>query len=128
MFSFNVFDFITVRFIFMIRINTSISKKRRHKKILKSNKSYVGSHSRLFRVANQEKMKSLYYSYFGRKEQKRNLKSMWIKQINIMTRKFGMNYSKFFFYLKNKEVCINRKILSKISINDEYVFSLLVVL
>ena len=75
----------------MTRANTSVSKRKAHKKILKSNKGYVGSHSRLFRVANQQQMKSIYYSYFGRKKQKRNLKSLWIKQINIASRRLNKN-------------------------------------
>lgn len=109
----------------MTRVNTSVSKRKAHKKILKSNKGYVGSHSRLFRVANQQQMKSIYYSYFGRKKQKRNLKSLWIKQINIASRRLNKNYNKIICYLKNNKVCLNKKILAKLCVHDIHVFSLL---
>lgn len=109
----------------MTRVNTSVSKRKAHKKILKSNKGYVGSHSRLFRVANQQQMKSVYYSYFGRKEQKRKLKSVWIKQINITSRSFNENYNKIVSRLKNNKVCINKKILAKLCVHDIHVFSFL---
>ena len=41
------------------------------KKVLKSAKGFRGAHSRLFRTANSQVLKSLKYSYTGRKKKKR---------------------------------------------------------
>jgi len=54
----------------MARVKRGNVARRRRKKILNLAKGYKGSHSRLFRVANQQVMKALVYSYVGRKQKK----------------------------------------------------------
>jgi large subunit ribosomal protein L20 len=55
----------------MVRVKRNVARKRR-KKILSLASGYRGAHSVLFRVANQQVMKALRYSYVGRKK-KENL-------------------------------------------------------
>ena len=49
----------------MVRIKRGNVARKRRKKVLKLAKGFQGSHSRLFRVANQQVMKALKYSYTG---------------------------------------------------------------
>ena len=51
----------------MARVKGALSTRKRHKKILKLAKGYRGAKSKLYRIANQAVMKSLSYSYTGRK-------------------------------------------------------------
>ena len=55
----------------MVRVKRGNVARKRRKKILKFAKGYHGAHSRLFRVANQQVIKALRYSYIGRKQKKR---------------------------------------------------------
>jgi large subunit ribosomal protein L20 len=55
-------------------------EKHKRRKILSLASGYRGAHSVLFRVANQQVMKALRYSYVGRKQKKRI--RIWISRIN----------------------------------------------
>lgn len=54
----------------MVRIKRGNIARKRRKKVLKLAKGFKGAHSKLFRVANQQVMKALKYSYVGRKQKK----------------------------------------------------------
>ena len=60
----------------MVRVKRGNVARKRRKKILQLAKGYRGAHSRLFRVANQQVMKALRYSYVGRKQKKRLFTAM----------------------------------------------------
>lgn len=107
----------------MARVKRAVNARKKHKKVLKQAKGYFGSKSKLFKVANQAVMKSLNYSYVGRKQKKRDFRKMWIQRINAAARLNGLSYSRFIRGLKKANVEINRKMLSEIAIHDEKAFS-----
>lgn len=110
----------------MARVKRGMNTRKRHKKTLKLAKGYFGAKSKLFKTANQAVMKSLNYSYIGRKQRKRNFRQMWIQRINAAARQNGLSYSKFINGLKKADVQINRKMLSELAIHDEEAFKELV--
>ena len=110
----------------MPRVKNSVSTRRRRKKILKLAKGYFGSKSKLFKTANQQVMKSLYYAYRDRKVRKRDFRKLWIARINAAARNNGLSYSQFMGGLKKAGVEINRKMLADMAINDPGSFSRLV--
>jgi large subunit ribosomal protein L20 len=55
----------------MVRIKRGNIARKRRKKILSMASGYRGTHSVLFRIANQQVMKALRYSYIGRKQKKK---------------------------------------------------------
>ncbi len=110
----------------MARVKGALNTRKHHKKILKLAKGYRGAKSKLYRVANQAVMKSLSYSYVGRKQKKRDFRSMWITRISAACKMNGINYSRFMNGLKKANIEINRKILSEIAINDPAAFTNLV--
>lgn len=110
----------------MSRTKTGFVTKKRHKKIIKFNKGYRGSHSRLFKVSNQQNMRSFTYAYADRRKRKRLFRRLWIKQLNCVAKENSTNYSTFIKKLKSLKIELNRKILSKISINDNKVFKSLI--
>lgn len=109
----------------MSRTKTGTITKKRHKKIIKFNKGYSGSHSRLFKVANQEYMKSHKYSYADRKKRKSYFRKTWIKQLNNIAKQNYSSYNKLTKRLKDSKINLNRKILSKLSITDKTTFDIL---
>ncbi|MDO5027896.1 MAG: 50S ribosomal protein L20 [Bacillota bacterium] len=110
----------------MARIKRAVNARKKHKKILKLAKGYFGGKSKLFKTANQAVMKSLNYSYVGRKQRKRDFRKLWIQRINAAARINGLSYSRFISGLKKANVEINRKMLSEIAIHDEKAFAQLV--
>jgi large subunit ribosomal protein L20 len=110
----------------MARVKGALSTRKRHKKILKLAKGYRGAKSKLYRIANQAVMKSLSYSYVGRKLKKRDFRSLWITRISAACKMNDINYSRFMNGLKKANIEINRKMLSEIAINDPAAFTQLV--
>ncbi|MFA4884899.1 MAG: 50S ribosomal protein L20 [Desulfotomaculaceae bacterium] len=110
----------------MPRAKSSVVSRNRHRKILKLAKGYRGSKSKLFRVANQQVMKSLVYAYRDRKNRKRDFRRLWITRINAAARMNGISYSRLMNGLKLAGVDINRKLLADIAVNDIQAFGTLV--
>ena len=107
----------------MARIKGAMMTRKRRKKVLKLAKGYYGAKSRLFKTAKQAVMKSGNYAYIGRKQKKRNFRSLWITRISAACRMNGMNYSTFMNGLKKAQINLNRKMLSEIAIHDEAAFA-----
>lgn len=110
----------------MARVKGAVTTRARHKKVLKRAKGYFGAKSIRFRMANQAVMKSLKYSYIGRKERKRDFRKLWIARINAAARMNGMSYSKFISGIKKANITINRKMLAEMAVNDMEGFKALV--
>lgn len=110
----------------MTRIKRGSVAKKRRKKIFKITEGFRGSHSKLFRTANQQALKALKYSYFDRRKKKRDLKNTWIRRINAASRNLGTSYNKFINGLKNQKIALNKKILSELILKDEKTFKKLI--
>ena len=107
----------------MARVKSGRTTRARHKKILKQAKGYYGAKHYRYRMANQAVMKSLAYSYVGRKDRKSNFRKLWITRINAAARQNGLTYSKMIAGLKKANVTINRKMLAEIAVTDSAAFT-----
>ena len=110
----------------MSRVKSGVTRRKKHKKILKLAKGYRGSRSKLYRVAHQSVMKALSYAYRDRKVRKRDFRRLWIARINAAARINGLSYSKFMNGLKQAGVEVNRKMLAELAVNDNNSFIQLV--
>ena len=110
----------------MVRVKRGNVARKRRKKILQFAKGYRGAHSRLFRVANQQVMKALRYSYIGRKQKKRTFRKLWITRINAASRLNGLSYSRLIHNFKKSNIELNRKMLSQVAILDTLTFKELI--
>ena len=110
----------------MVRVKRGNVARKRRKKILSLASGYRGAHSVLFRVANQQVMKSLRYAYIGRKQKKRIFRKIWISRINASSRLNGISYSQLIHQFKKSNIDLNREMLSQISILDASTFKLLI--
>ncbi len=109
----------------MARVKGAMMTRKRRKKTLKLAKGYWGGKSKLFRTAKEAVMKSGQYAYIGRKQKKRDFRSLWITRISAGCKMNGMNYSTFMNGLKKAGVTLNRKMLSEIAIADPVAFTAL---
>ena len=106
----------------MPRVTKSVTAKAKHKKTLNATKGHYGARSRLFKTAKQSHIKSLQYAFRDRKNKKREFRSLWIARINAGAKELGVSYSKLVNSLSNKNIILNRKILSDIATNDNSTF------
>ncbi len=109
----------------MARIKGGMNAKQKHNKVLKLAKGYRGARSKQYRVAKQSVMRALTSAYVGRKQKKRQFRTLWIARINAAARLNGLSYSKFMFGLKQANITINRKILADLAVNDAEGFAAL---
>ena len=110
----------------MARIKGAMMTRKRRKKTLKLAKGYWGSKSKHFKMAKEQVMKSGNYAFVGRKQKKRDFRSLWITRINAACRAEGVNYSTFMNGLKKSGIELNRKMLSEMAIHDAASFNALV--
>ena len=110
----------------MARIKGAMMTRKRRKKILKLAKGYWGAKSKLFKMANQQVMKSLKYAYKGRRLKKRDFRRLWITRISAGCKANDINYSRFMNGLKKANITVNRKVLADIALTDASGFTKLV--
>ena len=109
-----------------MRVKRGNVLRKRHKKILKLAKGFIGARSRIFKVANIAVMKKLKYQYRDRRVLKRNMRALWIVRINAAVREMGLSYSKFMNMLKKADIQVNRKMLADLAVNEPDAFKVLV--
>ena len=110
----------------MARVKGGNIHKNRRNKVLKLAKGYFGSKHKLYKTAKEQIMHSLKYAYRDRKQNKREMRKLWITRINAACRMNDISYSKFISGLNKAGVAINRKMLSEIAIDDAVAFTGLV--
>ena len=106
----------------MVRVKRGNVARKRRKKVLKAAKGFRGAHSRLFRIANQQVIKSLRYSYAGRKKRKRKFRELWITRINSAARNNHTKYNTLINRLKMSKILLNRKMLAQLAVIDPVAF------
>jgi large subunit ribosomal protein L20 len=106
----------------MARVKRGVTAHRRHKKILKLAKGYFNARRKVFRVAKQAVTKAGQYAYIGRKQKKRQFRSLWIVRINAAARLHGLSYSRFINGLLKANITMDRKALADIAIHDPAAF------
>ena len=107
----------------MPRVKGGTVTRKRRKKVIKLAKSYYGAKHILFKVANQQVMKSGNYAFRDRKQKKRDFRKLWITRINAAARINGLSYSRLMFGLKLAGIEMNRKMLADLAISDAQAFA-----
>ena len=111
----------------MPRVKRSTKRNDRRKKILKRASGYFLTKSKLYQAAQEAVERGLKFAYIGRKQKKRQFRSLWIVRINAACKLNGMSYSTFINGLKKAGIGLDRKILSDIAANDAAGFAALAV-
>lgn len=106
----------------MPRSVNAVASRARRKKILKQAKGFFGRRKNVWTVAKNAVEKAMQYAYRGRKEKKRNFRSLWITRINAGAREYGLSYSQFMGALKKNNIELNRKVLADLAMNHPEAF------
>lgn len=109
----------------MARTKTGTTRKARHNKILKANKGYRLTKSKLYKVAKEAYLHAGQYAFAGRKKRRRDIRRLWIVRLKaaLLGQENPMSYSRFINLLKVKNILLNRKVLSELAIKSPKAFS-----
>ena len=107
----------------MTRVTRGVTKRRRHKKILKLTKGHQGVRHRLYRRAHESLIHALQYAYTHRRERKGDMRRLWNIRINAAAHANGTSYSRLMHGLRLGGVEVNRKMLADLAIRDPGAFT-----
>ena len=110
----------------MPRVKRGTHRRASRKKVLDRAKGYFLTKSKLYRAAMEAVDRGLKFAYVGRKNKKREYRSLWIVRINASCRANGIPYSKFIHGLKAAGLELNRKVLADVALHDDAAFLQLV--
>jgi len=110
----------------MPRSVNHVASRARRKNLMKLAKGYFGRRKNVWTVAKNAVEKGLVYAYTGRKQKKRNFRSLWITRINAGARQYGMSYSKFMGSVHKSGIELNRKVLADLAMNHPEAFKAIV--
>ncbi len=77
---------------------------------------------RVKRGTKRRAKRGLKFAYSGRKQKKRQYRSLWIVRIGAAAKLNGMSYNQFIHGLKQGGVELDRKILADLAVNDPGAF------
>ena len=110
----------------MPRSVNHVASRARRKRVMKLAKGYFGRRKNVWTVAKNAVEKGLVYAYIGRKQKKRNFRSLWITRINAGARINGMSYSQFMGAVHKSGIELNRKVLADLAMNNPEAFKAVV--
>jgi large subunit ribosomal protein L20 len=109
----------------MPRVKRGTKRRARRKKILERASGYFLTKSKLYRSAKESVERGLKFAYSGRKQKKRQYRSIWIVRIGAAAKLNGLSYSVFINGLKKAGIELDRKILADLAVNDPSGFTAL---
>jgi large subunit ribosomal protein L20 len=102
----------------MPRVKRGTKRNDRRKKILKRASGYFLTKSKLYQAAQEAVERGLKFAYSGRKQKKRQYRSLWIVRINAAAKINNISYSQLIHGLKTAGIELDRKMLADIAVND----------
>lgn len=102
----------------MPRVKRGTKRLAKRKKILKRAEGYFLTKSKLYRAAKESVDRALNFAYAGRRQKKRQFRSLWIVRIGAAAKLNGISYSQFINGLKKAGVELDRKVLADIAVKD----------
>lgn len=106
----------------MPRTTSAVPRHRRRKRIIKQARGYFGSRSKQWHSANETVMRAGKYAYAGRRQRRRDFRSLWITRLSAACLGHGITYSRLIHGLRQADVALNRKMLSELAIHDPLAF------
>lgn len=105
-----------------MRVKRGVTVHRKHKKILSFARGYRAGRSKLYRQAREATIHAGADAYRGRREKKRQMRSLWITRLNGALAPYNISYSQFIKKLKDNKIELDRKILAQIALENPKVF------
>jgi large subunit ribosomal protein L20 len=109
-----------------MRVKRGVAAHKKHKKVLKSTKGYLGSNHKLIKRAREAMWHAGDYAHAHRRRKGGDFRVMWISRINAALTPFGIRYSEFIAKLDKKNIKLNRKVIALMALDKPEVFAKIV--
>lgn len=96
--------------------------QKRRRNILDEVKGYRLQRSKKKRVAREAIYHAQTYAFAHRKDKKNDFRRLWTVRINAALMNHGIKYSRFIKMLKDKNIELDRKVLSTIALENPEAF------
>ena len=100
----------------MVRVTNWYVRHRRHKSFLKQAKWFNLGRKNVYKQVRLALIKQGQNAYIGRKLKKRQFRRLWIERLSSALRSKGDRYSVFISNMNQKNIKLNRKVLSNIAV------------
>jgi large subunit ribosomal protein L20 len=107
----------------MPRVKRGTKRRAKRKKILDRAEGYFLTKSKLYRSAKESVERGLKFAFVGRRQKKRQYRSLWIVRIAAAAKQNGISYSRFVNGLRKMGLELDRKVLADIAVNDPAAFT-----
>lgn len=98
-----------------MRIKRGTVRAKKRKRLLAHAKGFRWRRKNVYKLAKEAVRHSWANAYVGRKQKKRDMRSLWNIQINAALRENALTYSKFIHSLKQNKVELDRKVLAEMA-------------
>lgn len=106
----------------MTRVKRGVIAHKKREKTLKYVKGFKWGRKSKERAAKEALLHAWDHAFRGRKEKKREYRSLWLTQINAASRLNGLTYSKLIAGLKKANIALDRKILADLARTEPKIF------
>jgi large subunit ribosomal protein L20 len=106
----------------MPRVKRGTIANKRRRNVLKNTKGFRWSRKSKERAAKEALLHAWTHAFRGRKEKKRNYRTLWNVKIGAAVREQGISYSRFIDALKKAKIELDRKVLADLAENEPEVF------
>lgn len=110
----------------MTRVKRGVNANKKRNKLLKYTKGFMWGRKAKEAAAKEALLHAWTHAFQGRKEKKRNFRTLWNVKIGAAGRSLGMKYSLLINALKKANIKLDRKILADLAQNEPKVFEKLV--
>ena len=106
----------------MVRVTNGYTRHKRHKKFIKLAKGFRLGRKNVYKQVRLALIKQGINAYVGRKLKKRDFRRLWIERLSAVLRNKWTKYSVFMWKMNEKDIRLNRKVLSNIALAFPKVF------
>ena len=107
----------------MPRVKRSTKRSDRRKKILNRASGYFLTKSKLYQAAQEAVERGMKFAYTGRRQKKRQFRSLWIVRISAAAKLNGTSYSQLINGLKLAGNTLDRKSLAELAASSPAAFA-----
>ena len=107
----------------MSRVKRGVIANKRRKNVLKYTKGFRWGRKSKERAAKEALLHAWTHAFAGRKQKKRDYRTLWNVRINAAARENGMIYSQLINKLKKANVKLDRKVLADLARQEPKVFA-----
>ena len=110
----------------MPRVKKGSVRTKKRRNLLQQTKGYKWGRKNLTKRAKEAVLKAGAHAFSDRRKKKRVFRGLWQIRLSAALKEMELSYSKFIGLLKNKNVELDRKVLSELAQSNPEVFKKIV--